>query len=224
MKVNDWTALAGHVTKVMLVVTSLFLYSCEKKTNGPGDGSDGGPDGGPSGISEGLFVSFKVPSWSEKIDCSHLSFQPNSCSPPPNREVYYVTATSASTKMSFQISYPVDSAAVGKLAINKRFPLRFNACAAEEAIQGAISFMVVVPQSKGNTNRWFPIPEMNEESYATLKSVTYVKSDKYYAYYRIAGTYTQLSALGDANHERISDDDKVISGDFQLMVLTDRGK
>lgn len=222
MKVNDWTALAGHVTKVMLVVTSLFLYSCEKKTNGPGDGSDGGPDGGPSGISEGLFVSFKVPSWSEKIDCSHLSFQPNSCSPPPNREVYYVTATSASTKMSFQISYPVDSAAVGKLAINKRFPLRFNACGDPEAMKEAISFMVVVPQSKGNTSQWMPIPEMNDESYATLKSVTYVKSDQRYAFYRITGTYTQLSALADADRNRISEEDKVISGDFQLMVLTDR--
>lgn len=219
MNGNNWAVLLKHTAKVMIMIACVFLYSCEKKANG----LDGDPDDGSSGSTAGLFVSFKTPGWSEKIDCSHLSFQPNSCSSQAN-SVYYVTATSASTRMSFQISYPVDSAAFGKLAIDRRFPLRFNACAAEEAIQGAISFMVVVPQSKGNTNRWFPIPEMNEESYATLKSVTYVKSDKYYAYYRIAGTYTQLSALGDANHERISDDDKVISGDFQLMVLTDRGK
>lgn len=222
MKVNNWTVLVTNASKIMLVVASLFLYSCEKKTNGPGDGPDGDPDSGPSGTNEGLYVSFKVPDWSEKIDCSHLSFQPNSCSPPPNREVYYVTATSASTKMSFQVSYPVDSASFSKLVTNKRFPLRFNACGDPDAMKEAISFMVVVPQAKGNTNQWMPIPEMNDESYATLKSVTYVKSDQRYAFYRITGTYTQLSALADANRDRISDDDKVISGDFQLMVLTDR--
>jgi len=124
--------------------------------------------------------------------------------------------------MSFQVSYPVDSAAFSKLVTNKRFPLRFNACGDPEAMKEAISFMVVVPQAKGNTNRWMPIPEMNDESYATLKSVTYVKSDQRYAFYRITGTYTQLSALADANRDRISEADKVISGDFQLMVLTDR--
>ncbi|MGV3760987.1 hypothetical protein [Parapedobacter sp.] len=218
MKVNDWTAAAMNMVKALLLVAGLFLYGCEKKTNGPDDG----PDGGPSGAAKGLFISFKTPGWSEKIDCSHLSFQPNSCSPPPNNSVYYVTATSASTKMSFQISYPVDSSAVAELVADQRFPLRFNACDDSEAMQDAISFMVVVPQSKGATNRWMPVPETNEESYATLKSVTYVKSDKYYAYYRITGSYTQLSALADANRDRISDDDKVISGDFQLMVLTDR--
>lgn len=222
MKVNNWTVLMMNASKIMLVVASLFLYSCEKKTNGPGDGPDGGPDGGPSGTSDGLFVSFKVPSWSEKIDCSHLSFRPNSCSPPPDNSVYYVYATSQSTKMTFQISYPVDSAAFSKLAINKRFPLRFNACAASEAMQEAISFMLVVPHSKGNTKQWMPIPEMNEESYATLKSITYVKSDKRYAYYQIAGTYTQLSALADEDRNRISEEAKIISGDFQLMLWTDR--
>lgn len=216
MKINGWTI--PTVTKLFLLMAGLFLFGCEKNSNGPSDGSDDEP----SGANKGLFVSFKTPGWSEKIDCSHLSFQPNSCSPPPDNSVYYVYATSQSTKMTFQISYPVDSAVFSKLVIDRKFPLRYNACGASEAMQEAISFMLVVPESKGNTNQWMPIPEMNEESYATLKSVTYVKSDKHYAYYRIAGTYTQLSALVDANRYRISDDDKVISGDFELVVLTDR--
>jgi len=199
-------------------MVGLLLFGCEKNTNGPDDGSDDEP----SDTNKGLFVSFETPGWSEKIDCSHLSFQPNSCSPPPNNSVYYVYATSQSTKMTFQISYPVDSAVFSKLVTDQKFPLRYNACGASEAMQEAISFMLVVPQSKGNTNQWMPIPEMNEESYATLKSITYVKSDKRYAYYRVEGSYTQLSALADANRYRISDEDKVISGDFQLMLLTDR--
>lgn len=218
MKRYDWAVLAKRTAMVIIMIAGAFLYSCEKKTNGPDDGSDEGP----SNATKGLFVSFKTPGWSEKIDCSHLSFQPQSCTSYAN-SVYYVTATSASTKMSFQVSYPVDSASVSKLATGKQFPRRFNACGDPEAMQEAISFMVVVPQSKGNTNRWLPIPEMNEKSHVTLKSVTYVKSDYRYAFYRIKGSYTQLSALADANHDRISDEDKVISGDFQLMVLTDRG-
>ncbi len=161
MKVNNWTVLAGHAAKALLVVAALCLYSCEKKTNGPGDGPDDDPNGGSSGTNNELYISFKVPGWNEKVDCSHLSFQPQSCSPPPNREVYYVTATSASTKMSFQVSYPVDSASFSKLVTNKRFPLRFNACGDPEAMKEAISFMVVIPQSKGNPNQWMPIPELN---------------------------------------------------------------
>lgn len=217
MKVSDWITPVINVAKAVLVIAGLFLYGCEKKANGPDDGSDGDP----SGANKELFISFKTPGWSEKIDCSHLSFLPNSCSSQAN-SVYYVTATSASTRMSFQISYPVDSAVFGKLVTDRRFPLRFDACGASEAMQEAISFMLVVPESKGNTNQWMPIPELNDESYASLKSVTYVKSDNQYAYYQIAGSYTQLSALADANRDRISDADKVISGDFQLMILTDR--
>ncbi|MFB2120290.1 hypothetical protein [Parapedobacter sp. 2B3] len=215
---NNWTALVGRAMKTVLLVASLSIYGCEKKPNGSLDG----PDDGPSGASKGLFVSFKTPDWSEKVDCSQLSFRPNSCDPPPDNSVYYVYATSASTKMTFQISYPVDSAALGTLATNQRFPLRFNACGAREAMQKAISFMVVIPASKGNTDRWMPIQELNEESYATIKSITYVKSDEHYAYYRVAGSYNQLSALADADRFRISDEDRVISGEFQLLLLTDR--
>lgn len=220
MKINGWTT--STITKLFFLMAGLFLSGCEKNPNGPVDGTDSGPDDGPSSTKEELFVSFKTPGWSEKIDCSHLSFRPESCSPPPNNSVYYVTATSASTKMTFQISYPVDSAVFSKLAIDRQFPLRYNACGASEAMQEAISFMLVVPESNGNTNQWMPIPEMNEESHTTLTSVAYVKSDERYAYYRVEGTYTQLSALADANRYRISDEDQVVSGDFQLMLLTDR--
>src|SRR3546814_8817542 len=104
MKVNDSITPAIGVAKVMLIIAGIFLYGCEKKTNGPDDGSDGEP----SGTNKGLFVSFKTPGWSEKIDCSHLSFLPNSCDPAPNNSVYYVYATSDSTKMIFHNSYTVD--------------------------------------------------------------------------------------------------------------------
>ena len=211
MKINDWTT--PTVTKLFFLMAGLFLFGCEKNTNGPDDE--------PSGTNKGLFVSFKTPGWSEKIDCSHLSFQPNSCSSQGNA-VYFVYATSQSTKMTFQISYPVDSAVFSKLVIDREFPLRYNACEASEDMQEAISFMLVVPESNGSTNQWMPFPEMNEESHTTLTSVAYVKSDERYAYYRVEGTYAQLSALANAESYRISDDDQVISGDFELVVLTDR--
>src|SRR5690606_13427252 len=139
-----------------LVVATLFLCGCEKKASGPDDDSDGGP----SICGKEMFISFKTPGWSEKIDCSHLSFAPNSGSPPPNNAIYYITATSASTKMSFQIGYPADSSAVNRLAMGQRF-LQRSAC---EVLKEAVSLLVIVPESKGNINRWAPVPDVNEKS------------------------------------------------------------
>ncbi len=208
-------------------IALLITFSgCEKKSHdleqpGSGGPGNGGTDNGGSDNSGNteLFISFATPAWREKVDCSHLSFAPSSC---PSDSLYYVTATSQSTNMTFHIAYPIDSVTFENLDINKRFPLLSPTCDYAAVLQKAISFLVVIPESKGSTKQWGPFPKESDKNYVVLKSITYVKSDTKYAHYRVAGSYSQVSVLLDADRNRISDAEEVITGDFQVMVLADR--
>lgn len=222
MKISNSTKAFFFICIYFAGIIFLF-YSCGKESPvAPDHHTENEPKGDSdddnSSDNTALYTSFKTSAWSEKIDCSQLSFQPQSC----EDSIHYVTATSQSTGMKFHIAYPIDSATLSKLSLKKRFPMRSPTCLYATALQEAITFMVTIPESKGAKNTWAPLPEKSENSYAVLKAITYVKSDSHYAHFRVAGSYSQLSALADEQGKMVSDKRQVITGDFQLIIMVDR--
>jgi|GEM_PF-2649244 len=222
MKISNSTKAFFFICIYFAGIIFLF-YSCGKESPVAPDRHTenepkGDSDNDNTSDNTALYTSFKTSAWSEKIDCSQLSFQPQSC----EDSIHYVTATSQSTGMKFHIAYPIDSAALSKLSLKKRFPMRSPTCLYATALQEAITFMVTIPESRGAKNIWAPLPEKSEDSYAVLKAITYVKSDSRYAHFRVAGSYSQLSALADEQGKMVSDKRQVITGDFQLIIMADR--
>ncbi len=56
----------------------------------------------PTTVSDNLHLAFKTPDWERNIDCSHLDLYPTVY----NDSTYGVTASSASTKEIFCLTYP----------------------------------------------------------------------------------------------------------------------
>jgi len=214
----------NHALLFASLALSLYITACSKKDPAPSDQSEQQGGGGENEEETGnendseLYISFKAPDWSQKIDCSKLNFAPQSCSD----SVLYVYATSQSTKAVLYIAYPLDSTTVSKIALNKKFPMYVDYCDYRSNLQEAITFFVAVPQKSGDASTyWIPTRNFADNNYTIVKKIKYLESDTHYAKFLVAGSYSSNSILTSMSTGQLNTNG-MVSGDFQLIIWADR--
>lgn len=162
--------------------------------------------------SDELHFSFKTPDWERKIDCSLLDLYPEIV----NDTTLRVSATSASTKESFLLTYPKDSSQMVRPRTYKKYKIMeygYN----EEPFQ----FSQVLPLdeiSLGNSSKTliskagFSATENNQ-----VTEIKYIRSETQCAVFKIKCTYEMKTYL-----QSTPDVIKPVSGTYAFIIRTSK--
>src|SRR5665647_878891 len=133
--------------------------------------------------SDSQFISFNTPEWNRKINCSLLDFQPTSL----NDSTAYITATSASTSLTFFFTYPSDSAKLIRQSNLKKYPIM--AYGYSNALKGYFVYSQKLPYNDGSASRLYSEYGFSDSTYNEILSIKYVDSKALTARFEIKGQY-----------------------------------
>jgi len=188
---------------VLLAALCLILTASCKKTEDKDDSVDG-----KTGISDNLHLSFKTPDWERNIDCTHLELEPDYWHP----GVYFVTASSQSTKEAFYFTYPADSSLLVAPSNLKKYAItEFG------ANDKVFQFSQKLPVTDGSSDRLISRAGFSDNEYVEVSQVKYSGSTSTASIFQIKCRYSmKMAVLSDTSKK------KMVSGTFHFKIKTTR--
>ncbi len=178
-------------------VLSVLLIACNK------DDSKNTRTKGES-IPESLHLSFATPDWNRHIDCTHLDLDPVGL----DSSIFYVSATSGSTKETFFFTYPKDSSDLVDPANLKRYSIREYG-----KHTGPFEFSQKLPVTALSTDWLISMDGNSAAEYNEVVAVKYVESTDKYASFQIKCRY-EMNTYVHTNTSNI----KRVTGTYHFKI------
>lgn len=194
--------------KLSILFFGLIAASCAKNDTNPHDEDEPGKNT----ISNSLHIAFETPDWKREIDCSRLDLPPFDLG--LDGEVFYVFASSESTRNTFMLSYPKYESELGKPDNIRKYP------AAEFGNPtGPFQYGMKLPLDADKLDvsygRLVSKAGNSETEFTEITEIKRVGTDGEYALYQIKGRYGFNSTLEKASG---SETGKHVKGTFHLKV------
>jgi hypothetical protein len=187
----------------LLSFVVLVLFSCT-----PTESTDSSVN--PDTVSDNLHLAFKTPDWERNIDCSMLDLFPTVY----NDSTYGVSATSASTKEIFCLTYPKD----GSKIINPKY-LKKHKIMSIYGNTAPFQFSQKLPLNENSlddlSKKLVSSEGFSDSEYNQVLEVKYLSTEADYMLFRVKCKYEMKTYL-PSNPDII----KPVSGTFTFKIRT----
>lgn len=196
-----------QILSTLNIVTVSFLLVVMNSCS-----SDKSDSSGTSTDSSDLHFAFKTPDWERKIDCSELNLLPIVF----NDTTYGVSATSASTKETFCLTYPKDSSEMVRPNNYKKYKIT-EYYSNEEPFQFSQKLPLNSSSLDDLTKKLASKEGFSATEFNQITEIKYVRSEPTYAVFKIKGTYGMNGYL-PATPDVI----KPITGTYAFIIRTSK--
>ena len=213
------------ISTLMLCILLFANTSCNitnpvlpTTNNNPLDPNNPSDPNGNQNTSESQYISFNTPEWNRMINCSLLDFLPNTL----NDTTAYVTATSASTSLTFFLTYPSDSAKLIKQSNLKKYPIMPYGYSND--LKGYFVYSQKVPYNDGSASRLYSVAGFSDSTYNEILSIKYVDSKALTARFEIKGQYIIQAYIPNPSSETGLSDKRKMTGTYCMRISVIRKK
>ena len=187
----------------LTAITSLMLFSCSSGENTEGNEI-------PVTVSDNLHMAFKTPDWERNIDCSLLDLYPTVY----NDSTYGVSATSASTKETFCLTYPKYSSKI----VNSKYLKKHKIMSIYDN-NAPFQFSQKLPLNQNSlddlSKKLVSSEGFSATEYNQVEEIKYIASDGIYDIFRVKCKYEMKMYLPTT-----PDIIKPVSGTFAFKIRT----
>jgi len=194
--------------KCAFILCALIATSCAKNESNPQE--EDKPDG--NAIPNSLHIAFETPDWKRQIDCTHLDLQPSDMA--SDNTIFYVIASSESTRNTFVLSYPKHASELEKPGNIGKFPV-----AEYRNPTGPFQYGMILPldddKLDASHGRLVSKAGNSATEFTEITEIKRVGTDGTYALFQIKGRYGFNSTFQKGLNDEAGD---YVKGTFHLKV------